>query len=52
MEEHDDAQVVFETLNSRGTPLEHADLIKNLARCRGPGARRRPATPPPCRPCR
>ncbi|MEV2194640.1 DUF262 domain-containing protein [Streptomyces phaeochromogenes] len=30
LEEHDDAQVVFETLNSRGTPLEHADLIKNL----------------------
>ncbi|MER7724697.1 DUF262 domain-containing protein [Streptomyces sp. NPDC096323] len=30
LEEHDDAQIVFETLNSRGTPLEHADLIKNL----------------------
>ncbi|MFI1526086.1 DUF262 domain-containing protein [Streptomyces griseus] len=30
LEEHDDAQVVFETLNSRGTPLEHADLIKNM----------------------
>ncbi|MCK8432131.1 DUF262 domain-containing protein [Streptomyces sp. D2-8] len=30
LEKHDDAQVVFETLNSRGTPLEHADLIKNL----------------------
>lgn len=30
LEEHDDAQVVFETLNSRGTPLEHADLVKNL----------------------
>ncbi|MCG3042733.1 DUF262 domain-containing HNH endonuclease family protein [Streptomyces sp. S1A] len=30
LEEHDDAQMVFETLNSRGTPLEHADLVKNL----------------------
>ncbi|OKI08109.1 hypothetical protein A6A06_35255 [Streptomyces sp. CB02923] len=30
LEKHDDPQVVFETLNSRGTPLEHADLIKNL----------------------
>ncbi len=30
LEKHDDAQVVFETLNSRGTPLEPADLIKNL----------------------
>src|SRR5690606_24566911 len=30
LEMHDDAQVVFETLNSRGTPLDHADLIKNL----------------------
>lgn len=30
LEEHDDAQVVFETLNSRGTPLSHADLVKNL----------------------
>jgi hypothetical protein len=30
LEKHDDAQVVFETLNSRGTPLAHADLIKNL----------------------
>ncbi|WP_255951943.1 DUF262 domain-containing protein [Streptomyces odontomachi] len=30
LEKHDDAQVVFETLNSRGTPLEKADLIKNL----------------------
>jgi uncharacterized protein YqiB (DUF1249 family) len=30
LEEHDVAQVVFETLNSRGTPLEHADLIRNL----------------------
>lgn len=30
LEMHDDAQVVFETLNSRGTPLEHAGLIKNL----------------------
>ncbi|MFI2189089.1 DUF262 domain-containing protein [Streptomyces sioyaensis] len=30
LEKHDDPQIVFETLNSRGTPLEHADLIKNL----------------------
>lgn len=26
---HDDAQLIFETLNDRGTPLLKADLIKN-----------------------
>jgi hypothetical protein len=26
---HDDAQIIFETLNDRGTPLLKADLIKN-----------------------
>ncbi len=30
LEEHDDAQIIFETLNGRGTPLEAADLVKNL----------------------
>lgn len=28
--EHDDAQMIFETLNARGTPLRASDLIKNL----------------------
>ncbi|MEX2530804.1 MAG: DUF262 domain-containing protein [Gemmatimonadota bacterium] len=27
--EEDDSQMIFETLNARGTPLLHADLIKN-----------------------
>lgn len=26
----DNAQVIFETLNARGTPLRASDLIKNL----------------------
>lgn len=30
LEQEDDAQVIFETLNGRGTPLEAADLVKNL----------------------
>lgn len=30
LEKEDDAQVIFETLNGRGTPLEAADLVKNL----------------------
>lgn len=30
LEKDDDAQVIFETLNGRGTPLEAADLVKNL----------------------
>jgi hypothetical protein len=32
---HDDAQVIFETLNDRGTPLLKADLIKNWVFQRG-----------------
>lgn len=28
--EHDNAQMIFETLNARGTPLRASDLIKNL----------------------
>ncbi len=30
LDEQDDAQVIFETLNARGTPLLPADLIKNF----------------------
>lgn len=30
LEPNEDAQAIFETLNSRGTPLSSADLIKNL----------------------
>ena len=30
LEPDEDAQAIFETLNSRGTPLSSADLIKNL----------------------
>lgn len=30
LESNDDAQVIFETLNARGTPLLAADLIKNF----------------------
>lgn len=30
LEAHDNAQVIFETLNARGTPLLASDLIKNL----------------------
>lgn len=30
LEKEDDAQVIFETLNARGTPLRASDLIKNL----------------------
>ena len=29
LEPHDNAQVIFETLNARGTPLLAADLVKN-----------------------
>ncbi|WP_305779104.1 DUF262 domain-containing protein [Nocardia nova] len=29
LSQHDDAQLIFETLNDRGTPLLKADLIKN-----------------------
>ncbi len=29
LEEQDDAQIIFETLNDRGTQLEAADLVKN-----------------------
>ena len=29
LDDRDNAQVIFETLNARGTPLEAADLIKN-----------------------
>ena len=32
---HDDAQLIFETLNDRGTPLLKADLIKNWVFRRG-----------------
>jgi hypothetical protein len=32
---HDDAQLIFETLNNRGTPLLKADLIKNWVFRRG-----------------
>lgn len=30
LEPHDNAQVIFETLNARGTPLLVSDLVKNL----------------------
>jgi hypothetical protein len=30
LDEHDDAQVIFEVLNGRQTPLTAADLVKNL----------------------
>lgn len=30
LEDNDNAQVIFETLNARGTPLRASDLIKNL----------------------
>ena len=30
MDEQDDAQVIFETLNARGTPLLPSDLVKNF----------------------
>jgi len=30
LEEHDDAQVIFETLNALGTPLLPTDLVKNF----------------------
>src|SRR5205807_2086440 len=30
LEENDDAQVIFEVLNGRQTPLSAADLVKNL----------------------
>lgn len=30
LDSEDNAQVIFETLNARGTPLQAADLIKNL----------------------
>jgi hypothetical protein len=29
LEEHDDAQIIFETLNDRGTRLQASDLVKN-----------------------
>ena len=29
MDQHDDAQTIFETLNARGTPLLPSDLVKN-----------------------
>src|SRR5690606_23704845 len=29
LDDKDNAQVIFETLNARGTPLEASDLIKN-----------------------
>jgi hypothetical protein len=35
LEERDDDQLIFETLNDRGTPLLAADLIKNLIFQRG-----------------
>ena len=40
LDEEDDAQVIFETLNSRGAALEAADLVKNrlFLRARGEGA--------------
>lgn len=34
---HDDAQLIFETLNDRGTPLLKADLIKNWVFRKGEG---------------
>lgn len=30
LDDHDDAQLIFETLNARGTPLLASDLVKNL----------------------
>ncbi len=40
LDENDDSQVIFETLNDRGTPLLAADLIKNYVfqRCEDIGA--------------
>lgn len=40
LDEEDDAQVIFETLNSRGAALEAADLVKNrlFLRARSEGA--------------
>lgn len=35
LDQKDDAQLIFETLNDRGTPLLAADLIKNLVFQRG-----------------
>jgi len=35
LNQNDDAQLIFETLNDRGTPLLAADLIKNLVFQRG-----------------
>jgi hypothetical protein len=35
LEENDDAQVIFEVLNGRQTPLSAADLVKNLLFLRG-----------------
>jgi hypothetical protein len=30
LEEHENAQIIFETLNDRGEPLQASDLVKNL----------------------
>jgi uncharacterized protein with ParB-like and HNH nuclease domain len=38
LDERDDAQVIFETLNARGTPLLSADLVKNSLLNEIPGA--------------
>jgi len=38
LEENDDAQVIFEVLNGRQTPLTAADLVKNLLFLRAEGA--------------
>lgn len=35
LDEHDDAQVIFEVLNGRQTPLSAIDLVKNLLFLRG-----------------
>lgn len=35
LEDNDDAQVIFEVLNGRQTPLSASDLVKNLLFLRG-----------------
>ena len=37
LEQKDDPNVIFETLNARGTPLEQSDLIKNFVLSQRPG---------------
>ena len=36
LDSQDDPNLIFETLNARGTPLEKSDLIKNFVLSQGP----------------